>query len=357
LDGGVVTPLDAALSALPTALDPYDAAKARAMVTGYTAAWDDANVEVLDVEREFQLPLIDDLGLEHPHWLRGGKIDLVLRWRESGAIVVVDHKTSGEDVSVGSTYRKRLILNGQASQYMHAARALLGVEPASFIFDVLCKPDLRPSQVPTLDDDGVKIVVDKNGQRVRTKDGKKWRETASAADGYELQGRPETPVEYERRILAAMAADPGGYFAQIEITRTDAELASHTASISRVAARIDLVRARGLATPNDDACHKYGSPCPWWDVCTGTASLDDDTRFVKRGHVHDELHTPVPAGKRLLTNSRRQSFEACTEKHDIEYERGFKPLVRSWNLDFGTAIHTALENYWNARRTSAARAA
>ena len=57
----------------------------------------------------------------------------------------------------------RLILNGQASHYMHAVRELLGVEPASFVFDVLCKPDLRPTQIPSLDADGLKVVVDANG--------------------------------------------------------------------------------------------------------------------------------------------------------------------------------------------------
>jgi hypothetical protein len=316
-----MTPIDSAIAALPTTLDVYDAAKARAMVAGYTLAWDDADVDVLAVEREFQLPFIDDLGLEHPEWLRGGKIDLVLRCRKHGRVTVVDHKTSGEDVSVGSTYRKRLILNGQASHYMHAARELLGVEPASFIFDVLCKPRLKPLEVT------------------------------------KTRKAPETPVEYERRILTEMSTEPGKYFAQIEITRSDAEIEWHTKAIAADAAVMDLVRARRLASPNDDACHKYGSPCPWWDVCTGTASLDDETRFRRRSHVHDELALPVPAGKRLLTHSRRQSFNACREKHRIEYEEGYAPVAENWNLMFGTAIHAALEAYWCARRDGAARAA
>lgn len=314
-------PLDAALTALPSKLDPYDMAKARAMVTGYAAVWDSARVDVLAVEREFQLPLIDDLGLEHPEWLRGGKIDLVLRCREHGNVTVVDHKTSGEDVSVGSTYRKRLILNGQASHYMHAARAMLGVEPSSFMFDVLCKPRLKPLDVTS---------------RRATK---------------------ETPAEYERRVLADMAEKGDAYFAQIEVDRTDAELAGHTAAITADASLIDIVRARGLDTPNDDACHKYGSPCEWWDVCTNTAALDDETRFRKRAHVHDELVIPVPVGKRLLTHSRRQSFNACRRKHRIAYEDGYAPVAQNWNLVFGTAIHSALEAYWCARRDGAACAA
>lgn len=313
-----MTPVDTALVALPRDLDPFDAAKARAMVAAYAAVWDDADVEVVAVEREFQLPLVDDLGLEHPHWLRGGKIDLVLRCRKHGHVTVVDHKTSGEDVSVGSTYRQRLIMNGQASHYMHAVRELLGVEPKSFIFDVLVKPRLKPFDV-----------------------------TAKRA-------AKETPAEYERRILADMAENPGKYFAQIEITRSEAELASHTAAISADAALIDLVRERGLDAPNDDACHKYGSPCEFWSVCTGTGSLDD---MRKRDHVHDELEIPVPAGKRLLTHSRRQTFNACRRKHRLAYEDGYAPVARSWNLMFGDAIHKSLEAYWNARSTQAARAA
>lgn len=316
-----MSPLDQALAALPATMDPFDAAKARAMVTGYSLVWDESDVEVLAVEREFALPLVDDLGLEHPYWLRGGKIDLVVRCRKHGHVTVIDHKTSGEDVSVGSTYRKRLIMNGQASHYMHAVREMLGVEPASFVFDVLCKPRLKPLGV-----------------------------TAKRA-------APETPEEYERRIMEAMGSDPGAFFAQIEVTRSEAELADHTRAIAADAALMDLVRDRGLDAPNDDACHKYSAPCPFWDVCTGVASLDDATRFRRRGHVHDELETRVPAGKRLLTHSRRQSFNACRRQHRLAYEDGYAPVVEAWNLRFGTAVHKALEAYWNARRTSAARAA
>lgn len=318
-----MTPLDTALCALPRDLDPYDAAKARAMVAAYTTIWDDADVEVLAVEREFQLPLIDDLGLKHPHWLRGGKIDLVLRCRKHGHVTVVDHKTSGEDVSVGSTYRQRLILNGQASHYMHAAREVFGVEPTSFMFDVLVKPRLKPFNV-----------------------------TASRA-------AKETPEEYERRILAAMAEKPDAYFAQIEIGRTEAELASHTAAITADAALIDLVRDRKLDAPNDDACFKYGTGngCPFWSVCTGTGSLDDTTKYRKRAHVHDELEIKVPEGKRLLTHSRRQSFNSCRRLHRFAYEEGYASLTDNWNLMFGTIVHRSLEAYWNARRAIAARAA
>lgn len=355
-----MTPLDAALAALPDNLDAFDAAKARAMVQGYAVEWDDRAVEVLAVECEFAHPLYDDLGLEHPHWLRGGKIDLVIR-DESGAVVVIDHKTSSEDVGAGSTYRKRLILNGQASQYMHAAGTMFGCEPDRFCFDVLCKPRIAPIKATPVE--SRKYTAEKWVKHPDCKgkgcsgctDGKTMAEPSRLYAGQRTED--ETPLEYERRVLVAMQEAPDAFFARIDITRSEAELADHTRAIAADALLMDIVRERRIDGPNDDACLKYGSPCEFWDVCTGTASLDDPTRFVRREHVHDELVTLVPKGKRLLTNSRRQTFNACRRKHRIAYDDGYRAVETAWNLMFGDAVHKALEAYWNARRHGAARAA
>jgi len=58
----------------------------------------------------------------------------------------------------------------------------------------------KPKAVPLVDEQGAKIVHDATGQRVKNKDGKKWRETASTADGYVLQTRPETAQEYREEL-------------------------------------------------------------------------------------------------------------------------------------------------------------
>lgn len=309
-------PLESALQAIPRhpELTEFDLAKIDAMVVGYVTTWDVTPCTVLAVEREFQFPLVDDLDMEHPHWLLGGKIDLALEFPD-GRRAIVDHKTSGEDVSAGSTYRQRLILNGQASTYLHGGRTALSIDADLFIFDVLCKPRLKPLGVT------------------------KTRKVA------------ETPNEYRARILADISADPARYYSRIDINRSDAELDEHSATIRADAEMMDLSRDRNLHAPNDDGCFKYGGVCPFWQVCSGTASIQDPTLYRLRTHKHDELRTQVPAGKRLLTNSRRQSFNRCRRLHHFSYELGYAPQARAFNLAFGDAVHQSLEAYWTARQS------
>lgn len=293
--------LATAIRAMPTdGLDPFELAKLHAMIAGYLAMWNDRDVEVLAVEREFQFPLTTGART----WLLGGKIDLVLRI--GSEVVIYDHKTSGEDVSAGSTYRERLILNGQVTQYLWGA-AELGWEADRFVFDVLCKP----------------------------------RHKVTAAD--------KTPAHYRDRIANAIGENPSAYYARIEVSRSEAERTEYVRRIHDDAALVDHVHAATLQTPNEGACFNYSAPCEFWRVCSGTASLDDTGLYQLRSHKHDELETPVPDGAQLMTNSRRQAFNTCRRKHHYGYELGYRSVEESKNLRIGTAIHAALEAYWRKR--------
>jgi PD-(D/E)XK nuclease superfamily len=290
-------------------MDPYDRARAEAMVIGYAATWDPVECEVLAVEREFRFPLVG-------HWHVGGKIDLIIRLAD-GRIATTDHKTSGEDVSAGSTYRERLILNGQATHYLWGSEHL-GFEADLFLFDVLMKPRQKPYQIT------------------------KSRKAA------------ETPDEYRDRILADIAASPASYYAQIEINRTEAERGEYIRRIHDDVMLMDHVRDCTLQTPNENSCFSYSSKCEYWPVCSGTASLDDPTLYQLRtpAQRHSELEEPVPEGVQLMTNSRRQSLNACRRKHHYSYELGYRAHRSSPHAAFGTAIHLALQNYWEARMGS-----
>jgi hypothetical protein len=52
----------------------------------------------------------------------------------------------------------------------------------------------------------------------------------------------------------------------------------------------------------------------------------------------------------LLTNSRLRAFRACPRKHMLAYTQGYRLVHEPDALVFGTAIHHALEDYWQGRR-------
>jgi hypothetical protein len=336
-----------------TAADPFELARAQAMLCGYDARWADDmdRYEVLGVELEFAAPLVNPLTRAPSRtWRIGGKLDVLVRDVVDDRNLVVEHKTASGEVGPGSEYARRLRMDGQVSLYFDGAAAL-GHEAQACLYDVLSKPALRPKDIPVLDEAGVKIVLDANGERVRTKDGKKWRETADTAAGFVLQTRQEKPEEYLARLVDAIAEDPNGYFQRLEVVRHEQELSEAQHDVWQLGKQVRESDLAGRYPRNPDACVRYGQTCAFFDVCTGAASLDDPSRFRRSDVYHPELEqatAEVGRGFDLLTASRLSAARACQRLHQLKYARGYRPAQDAEALRFGTLIHRGLEAWWLA---------
>jgi hypothetical protein len=281
--------LGAALEAISTEADPFELAKARVLLTGYHLRWSGEAYEVIAVEQSFETILVNpETGAGSRTWRLAGKVDVLVRDPRDGLTKLVEHKTSSEDITPGSEYWRRLRMDGQVSVYFDGSIAI--EHPADeCLYDVIGKPTIRPAQVPVLDENGFKIVLDQQGQRVYTKDGKKPRETASTADGFVLQTRPETAEEFEARLMEAVAANPEKYFARGTVVRLENELDEARYDIWQAAKEVAEGKRLNRFPRNPDACVRFGKTCAFFDVCTGIASLNDPTRFTHLESVHPEL--------------------------------------------------------------------
>jgi hypothetical protein len=318
-----VTPLDAALSALPANSDPFMRAKLEAMLLGYDALWDGEDIEVVAVEREFQAPFVHPDSTVDPDWLLAGKIDLIARW--NGRLIGFDHKSSSEN---DFTLRARASISTQSTQYFEGAESL-GLSLDGFCFDVLFKPSLEPYKA---------TPVEK--RKYTAKEGKLY------ANQREVD---ETPSEYRGRVAKDIADNGNGYFSRIEVTRLEAERGEFRRTLLNDSILIDTVRAYKLASPNEGSCFAFGRWCDFHDACSGVASIEDPTRFRRKLKMFSELELPVPAGKRLLTHSRRQCFNRCRQLHNFAYERSLEPVKAEADArSFGTALHTSIEAFWRA---------
>lgn len=286
--------LDAALAAaIPHAIDAFEAARSRVLLQGYDARWEPTRgeYEVVGVEREFRAPLINpETGHASRTFVIGGKLDVLLRRS------FIEHKTTGLDIAPGSVYWRKLTMNTQVSTYYAGAKSL-GHEVESCIYDVIHKIALRPKGVPLVDEDGVKIVLDANGERVRVKTGKKWRETGDAEAGYVLQTRPETVEEYEARCFEEVAANPDKYYQRREIVRLAHEEREAQLDTWQQARAIREAELAETFPRNPDACERFGGLCSYFSVCSGEATLDDPALFEKVANVHPELSQPSEAAE------------------------------------------------------------
>jgi hypothetical protein len=320
--------------------DPFDLARAEAMLRGYDARWGEEMADryvVLAVEAEFRAPLVNpDTGAPSRTWTLGGKLDVVVRNLVEQRNDVVEHKTATGDVGPGSDYVKRLRLDGQVSVY-YAGGDALGFPIDGCLYDVLVKPAQRPLRATPIE------------SRKFTKAGALY---ATQRD------RDETVEEYRDRVLEAVASDPNGHLVRAEVVRLEQEMKDAMADVWGLGVSMREAARAGRYPRNPDACVRYGRTCEFFGVCTGEASLDDTTAFRRSEQLHPELSDNADGS--LLTSSRLSAYRACPRLHHLRYDLGYRPAIEADTLRFGSLIHKGLEAWWkapNGERLEAALAA
>lgn len=200
-----------------TQLDEYTAARVFGIIGAYNRVYgeiEDRDIAEMSPEVQF-----DDTIDGSRTFYQAGKVDGLAATRD-GRKVVIEHKTTSDDVSPTSDYWNRLRHNHQVMAYAAWIYHTTGELP-TFVYDVIRKPQLSPkANVPELDEQGLPIVLDANGNRCIKRDGTP-KKTADAAKGERIAGHPETADEYGNRILEAMSTESDRYFARREVEITE----------------------------------------------------------------------------------------------------------------------------------------
>ena len=295
--------------------EPFTLAMIRALVVGYDAAWSEwaETVEVIGVEVPFSTELTHPVtGVASSTWRIAGKIDALVRLSD-GRVAIIEHKTRSGDAAAGSDYRRRLTLDPQVSTYFEGVRAL-GYTADLCVYDVLCKPAIKPL-LATPEEDRV-YTAEKSRSCRECRRAEKNRTPAphfedgiACADGRIVtdaggklrasqRDRDETATEYEARLLSTIAADRDRYLVHAEIVRSDAEREAHLWALWHAVRSIEETRRAARAerdvraVPQSPAsCFGTGHRCDFLDVCEGTVSARDTTRFKRLPTVHPELST------------------------------------------------------------------
>lgn len=251
------------------ASDEYEHAKAFVLMRGYDARWgSELSDEVTAVEAEFCAPIVNpDTDATSRTYALGGKIDVLF------ARSFMEHKTTSDDIGVGSVYWRKLLLDPQVSTYYAGAKSL-GHEVDGCVYDVIRKPGLRPFKATPAD------------VRKYTKDGRLY------ANQHDLD---ETAEEYAARLVEEVGANPDKYYQRGNVVRLEAEereAQQDTWDLARMMRENVLVERYPR---NTDACTRYGRVCPYFAVCTNTATLEDPALFERVDNVHRELASPQAA--------------------------------------------------------------
>lgn len=252
-----------------TAIDDAAYARAEVLIVAYDARWSPsmAEYEVLGVEIEFVAMIPGRKRLRV-----AGKLDVLVRKRADGSLWYVEHKTSGADLSEGSTYWQRLRMDPQISIYFGGCR-VLGHEPAGCIYDVLVRPDQRPLKATP-------VAMRKYTKPTKTEPSRLYSNQRES---------DETIDEFRARVAEAVAKNPEAYFARAEVVRLESEIEESQRDVEELALQIRSGSQTGTSPRNPNACFLYGRTCAFLSACDGTASLDDESRFRKADRAHEEL--------------------------------------------------------------------
>lgn len=267
----------------------YERSQVSALVEGWSWRWSGDTLKVIASEHVFRTSIVKP-GTKRamPIYRNGGVIDWIVKIDRSHRIAIVDHKTTSESIGDGDYYWDSIALERQPAEYVAAAR-LEGHDIDCILWDVIRKPTIKPKHEPIVDDDGFKIVVDANGDRVYLDNGKP-RQSASKAEGWELRTSLETPDEYGDRLFDDITYRPEFYFNRREIARTDDEIDTCLREMYQQADEIRRTTRNGHWYRNTDQCMgKYGA-CEFLPICHSKIRLEDlpeDFRITT--HLHPEL--------------------------------------------------------------------
>lgn len=261
----------------------------RAMLSGYAWRWGESGIKHLATERQFNLRIKNPAtGRSIPGWEWAGKIDGIVELADRIRLAVHENKLLSCSLDSDSDLWRRLQLDPQISGYIVAAREL-GFPVDTVLYDVTRKPTIKPNDVPILDDDGLKVVLDQSGNRVMTKQGKP-RQTADNELGYVVVSRRMTPEEWGEKIVADIGERPDYYYARREIPRLDKDLEEWQAEMYEVQRTISEAQKSGrwFKTVGPNTCDY----CPYFGLCSTGSDPQSGSLpvgFVRIGDVHPEL--------------------------------------------------------------------
>lgn len=258
------------------------------LLCGYEWRWSHDPIRNVATEQSFELPLRNpETGKTTPLFKLAGKIDGIVELQESNRLAVKESKLLGDDIGVESDLWRRLRIDHQISMYVLAARRL-GYAVDCVYYDVTRKPTIGATAVPLIDELGTKIVLDANGERVKTDRGL-WRQTGDKEKGYVLQTRPMTVDEWGEKLNEDIAARPDFYYARREIARLDQDLNEYETEIWQIKDAVRDAQKKGhhFKTANKNTCQF----CNFFSMCTSGWKegdpLPEGLQYV--GNKHPEL--------------------------------------------------------------------
>jgi hypothetical protein len=240
---------------------------------------------------------------------------------DGAPIWICETKTSSEDITPGSDFWRRTVMDTQISAYLIGARSL-GWNAIGCLYDVLGVVQLQPKMATPVE-------------------ARKYVKKTGALYGNQ-RDHDETPEEFGRRCLAEIISNPARYFQRGEVVRLEAEHAEAAADMWATAITLRGARQLNMYPRNPGACIQWSRSCEYLPICCKESSVDDSLLYVKVETEHEELQLSE-SGRTRLTQSSLRVARSCMRKYQLRYVFGIRSRVKAEPLRRGTSVHGGVE--------------
>lgn len=237
--------------------------KAVALVDMYVDSYfeHDLNLfEVLAIESYFDVPF--SRANEHEIKLHG-YFDAVARARDSDAIYVIEHKTTG---MMSDAYVDRAFIDLQVLIYMDACKKVYG-RCDGVIYDIISKPRHSMKEGETDEEFEARKAASKTG-RIKRKEA-------------------ETESEFIHRIQNPF--DPETFHREL-IMPTDIKEYDRISELAEITRQMATLYHKKQYYHCPGNCLKFGA-CPYMDLCRGRATVDNlGNKYINCTQVNEECN-------------------------------------------------------------------
>lgn len=207
-----------------------------------------------------------------------------------GKLWLVSIKTAGklQEADINKYY-----VDQQALTELMFLEKEYGRKFEGIIYQIIIKPQIKPKQIPKLDDDGIKVVIDANGERVFKKDGKP-RESADKEAGYMLVTREETESEFTERLIETIKESDDSFIRTLHRRVTEDDLDSCKKDLWNNNKYIITAKKNKWYQKNTNSCNIYGA-CPYLKICAHLISDQEiiDTYEIKKEKEIETNEDPI----------------------------------------------------------------
>lgn len=235
-------------------LDVYDQVRVEVMLEAYDRRWHRDRDEYISrgLEVVFDRP--------QKGWTLSGRFDGLIEQRHPRQLLVLEHKTTSDDLGPHAPYWDGLAMDWQIVNYLRASQA------EGVLYDVLKKPGIFPLKATPVEkrrwkQDGTLFA----NQRAEDETIESWR-------GRLREGYADGSVWFERRVLR----------------RTQGEVARAISEMDQLASEILAVEVDRPAPRTPGSCQRYGRQCDYYRACTGQAQLAE-LPLYQATTPHEEL--------------------------------------------------------------------